>query len=113
MEARNRPTRAGGQDATAVGGRKGSAAVFGAPLGIWPTNANTIQKPFSAFPTLNNRNRHAIREFINWYCSEPRRAFNRIVVTRYRISLGQAHDASSSINLRLAAGIKSSFCSAM
>src|SRR5216684_8246458 len=46
---------------------------------------------------------HAIREFINWYCSEPRLALNRIVVTRYRISLEQAHYASSTINLRLAA----------
>ncbi|MGI9071306.1 MAG: tyrosine-type recombinase/integrase [Bryobacteraceae bacterium] len=46
---------------------------------------------------------HAIREFIEWYCSEPRLAFNKIVVTRYRISLEQAHYASSTINLRLAA----------
>jgi hypothetical protein len=30
---------------------------------------------------------HAIREFIEWYCSEPRLAFNKTVVTRYRISL--------------------------
>ncbi len=29
---------------------------------------------------------HAIREFIEWYCSEPRLAFNKTVVTRYRIS---------------------------
>lgn len=33
---------------------------------------------------------HAIREFINWYCSEPRLAFNKTVVTRYRINLEQA-----------------------
>src|SRR5438270_13884185 len=46
---------------------------------------------------------HPIREFIEWYCSEPRLAFNRIVVTRYRIFLEQAHYASSTINLRLAA----------
>ena len=26
-------------------------------------------------------------EFIEWYCSEPRLSFNRIVVTRYRIQL--------------------------
>lgn len=26
---------------------------------------------------------HAIREFIDWYCSEPRLAFNRTVVTCY------------------------------
>src|SRR6202050_1821179 len=32
----------------------------------------------------------AIREFIEWYCSEPRLAFNKTVVTRYRISLGTA-----------------------
>lgn len=46
---------------------------------------------------------HAIREFIEWYCSEPRLAFNKTVVTRYRISLEQARYASSTINLRLAA----------
>src|SRR5258708_25871907 len=46
---------------------------------------------------------HAIREFIEWYCSEPRLAFNRTVVTRYRISLEQRHYASTTINFRLAA----------
>ena len=46
---------------------------------------------------------HAIREFIEWYCSEPRLAFNKTVVTRYRISLEQARYASSTVNLRLAA----------
>src|SRR3954447_7428423 len=46
---------------------------------------------------------HAIREFIDWYCSEPRLAFNKTVVTRYRITLEQAKYASSTINLRLAA----------
>src|SRR5215472_10432665 len=45
----------------------------------------------------------AIRESIDWYCSEPRLAFSKIVVTRYRICLEQAHYASSTINLRLAA----------
>jgi site-specific recombinase XerD len=45
---------------------------------------------------------HAIREFIEWYCSEPRLAFNKTVVTRYRISLEQHHYASTTINLRLA-----------
>jgi hypothetical protein len=32
---------------------------------------------------------HAITQFVEWYCSEPRLAFNRTVVLRYRISLGQ------------------------
>ena len=38
-----------------------------------------------------------------WYCSEPRLAFNRNVVLRYRISLEQKQYAPSTINLRLAA----------
>jgi Phage integrase, N-terminal SAM-like domain len=46
---------------------------------------------------------HAIREFIEWYCSEPKLTFNKTVVTRYRVSLEQRNYASSTINLRLAA----------
>ena len=46
---------------------------------------------------------HAITEFVEWYCSEPRLAFNRTVVLRYRISLEQRRFAPSTINLRLAA----------
>ena len=46
---------------------------------------------------------HAIREFVSWYCSEPRLAFNRTVVLRYRIHLEQQHYAPATINLRLAA----------
>jgi hypothetical protein len=46
---------------------------------------------------------HAIKEFVDRYCSEPRLAFNKTVVTRYRISLEQRHHAPSTINLRLAA----------
>src|SRR5215207_5080730 len=46
---------------------------------------------------------HAIREFVTWYCSEPRLAFNRTVVLRYRIHLEQCGYAPATINLRLAA----------
>jgi integrase len=46
---------------------------------------------------------HAIREFVAWYCCEPRLAFNRTVVLRYRIHLEQRGYASATINLRLAA----------
>jgi hypothetical protein len=46
---------------------------------------------------------HAIREFIDWYGSEPRLVCNRAVVTRYRIALEQHPYAPSTINLRLAA----------
>jgi len=46
---------------------------------------------------------HAIDEFVGWYCSEPRLAFNRTVVLRYRIHLEQRAYAPATINLRLAA----------
>jgi site-specific recombinase XerD len=46
---------------------------------------------------------HAIDEFICWYCSEPRLAFNRTVVLRYRFFLEQNNLAPSTINVRLAA----------
>lgn len=42
---------------------------------------------------------HAINEFVDWYCSEPRLAFNRTVVLRYRIHLEQRHLAPTTINL--------------
>src|SRR5215218_9683572 len=37
-------------------------------------------------PSSRRSYEHAIREFTDWYCSEPRLAFNKTVVTRYRIS---------------------------
>jgi hypothetical protein len=46
---------------------------------------------------------HAINEFVGWYRSEPRLAFNRTVVLRYRIFLEQRACAPATINLRLAA----------
>src|SRR5713226_8208369 len=46
---------------------------------------------------------HAIDEFIAWYCSEPRLAFNRTVVLRYRFFLEHKNLAPSTINVRLAA----------
>ncbi len=44
--------------------------------------------------------RHAISEFVDWHCSEPRPAFNRIVVLRYRSHLeisstGTGHSQST------------------
>jgi hypothetical protein len=45
----------------------------------------------------------AIDDFISWYCSEPRLAFGRTVVLRYRYYLEARHLAPATINLRLAA----------
>jgi hypothetical protein len=47
--------------------------------------------------------RHAIDEFVDWNCSEPRLAFNRIVVLRYRSHLESRQLAPGTINLRLGA----------
>jgi site-specific recombinase XerD len=46
---------------------------------------------------------HAINEFIDWYCSEPRLSFNRTVVLRYRMHLESRNLAAGTINVRLAA----------
>jgi site-specific recombinase XerD len=46
---------------------------------------------------------HAIDEFVDWYCSEPRLAFNRIVVLRYRSYLESRQLAPGTVNLRLGA----------
>jgi len=45
---------------------------------------------------------HAIDEFVDWYCSEPRLAFNRIVVLRYRLHLESRQLVPGTINLRFA-----------
>ena len=37
---------------------------------------------------------HAIDEFVAWYCSEPRLAFNKTVVLRYRFHLEEARPRS-------------------
>jgi site-specific recombinase XerD len=47
--------------------------------------------------------RHAIDEFVEWYCSEPRLSFNKTVVLRYRIHLESRLLAPGTINLRLGA----------
>jgi site-specific recombinase XerD len=47
--------------------------------------------------------RHAIEEFIDWYCSEPRLSFSKTDVLRYRIHLESRNLAPGTINLRLGA----------
>jgi len=46
---------------------------------------------------------YAIDQFTAWYCSEPRLAFNRIVVARYRMYLESRGLAANTINQQLAA----------
>src|SRR3984957_17810772 len=46
---------------------------------------------------------HAIDDFVAWYCSEPRLAFNKTAVLRYRFHLEERGLAPGTINVRLAA----------
>jgi hypothetical protein len=46
---------------------------------------------------------YAIDQFVAWYCSEPRLAFNRIVVVRYRMYMESRTLAANTINQQLAA----------
>jgi hypothetical protein len=38
-------------------------------------------------PDAQRGYRHAIDEFVDWYCSEPRLSFSKTVVVRYRMHL--------------------------
>jgi integrase len=50
--------------------------------------------------------KYAIEKFVAWYCSEPRIAFNRIVVVRYRIHLESLCLAANTINQHLLAAVR-------
>jgi hypothetical protein len=54
-------------------------------------------------PESQRSYRHAIDEFVGWYCSEPRLSLNKTVVTRYRIHLEDRQLAPGTTNVRLAA----------
>jgi site-specific recombinase XerD len=54
-------------------------------------------------PDAQRGYRHAIDEFVEWYCSEPRLSFSKTVVLRYRMHLESRHLAPGTINLRLGA----------
>jgi hypothetical protein len=54
-------------------------------------------------PVSVRRYQHAIDEFVAWYCSEPRLAFNKTVVLRYRFHLEERCLAPRTINVRMAA----------
>ena len=54
-------------------------------------------------PESKRGDRHAIDEFIQWYCSEPRLSLHKVVVTRFRIALETHGLAAGTINGRLAA----------
>ena len=54
-------------------------------------------------PEAQRGYRHAIDEFVDRYCSEPRLAFNETVVLRYHVHLESRKLAPATVNLRLGA----------
>src|SRR3984893_13384371 len=54
-------------------------------------------------PDSQRSYRFAIDDFVAWYCSEPRLAFNKTVVLRYRLQLEARQLSASTVNVRLAA----------
>src|SRR3954452_16206801 len=54
-------------------------------------------------PDAQRGYRHAIDEFVEWYCSEPRLSFSKTVVLRYRMHLESRNLAPGTVNLRLGA----------
>ena len=78
-----------------------------------PEEGAVAPNPSSARPTRNTQGRGVqlskrkagllsrIDEFVDWHCSEPRLAFNRIVVLRYRSHVESRQLSPGPINLRL------------
>lgn len=54
-------------------------------------------------PDAQRGYRHAIDEFVDWYCSEPRPSFSKTVFLRYRMHLESRNLAPGTVNLRLGA----------
>jgi hypothetical protein len=70
-----------------------------------PELDQTKRSVLNSLASLQSRRsyQHAMDEFIDWYCSEPRLALNRGVVLRYRMQLETQLLAPATINVRLAA----------
>src|SRR6476646_68964 len=70
-----------------------------------PELEQTKRSVLNSLASLQSRRsyQHAMDEFIDWYCSEPRLALNRGIVLGYRLQLEAKKLAASTINVRLAA----------
>ena len=70
-----------------------------------PELDQTKRSVLNSLTSLQSRRsyQHAMDEFIEWYCAEPRLALNRGIVLRYRLQLEAKKLAASSISVRLAA----------
>ena len=70
-----------------------------------PEPDQTKRSVLNSLISLQSRRsyQHAMDEFIDWYCSEPRLALNRFVVLHYRLQLEAKKLDAATINVRLAA----------
>jgi hypothetical protein len=70
-----------------------------------------LRSPSNSLTSMHCRRsyQHAMDEFVEWYCSEPRLALNRAVVLRYRLQLEAKKLAASTIHVRLAAVRRSAY----
>jgi hypothetical protein len=66
-----------------------------------PELDQTKRSVLNSLASLQSRRsyQHAMDEFIDWYCSEPRLALNRGVVLRYRMQLETQLLAPATINV--------------
>lgn len=86
--------------------RKTKAKVSYSRIGLrLPDLDHSKMAVLNSLPSPGSRRvyQFAINQFIAWYCSEPRLAFNRIVVVRYRMYLESRRLAANTINQQLAA----------
>jgi hypothetical protein len=72
------------------------------PFQTWNTQKLAVLRSLGS-PDSRRGYQHAIDEFVAGYCSEPRLAFNKTVVLRYRFYLEERGLAPRTINVRLAA----------
>ena len=57
-------------------------------------------------PDAQRGYRHAIDEFVEWYCSEPRLSFSKAVVIRHRMHLETRLSADWAAGIRRVKGVK-------
>jgi Phage integrase SAM-like domain len=78
---------------------------FLAPTASLPELEQSKNAVLNTLESIQSRRSYdyAMTEFIAWYCSAARLAFNRTVVLQYRTFLEKKQLAAATINVRLAA----------
>src|SRR3954465_10696754 len=80
------------------GGQRNQCSVCQTSMSRNPLSSTALSRP-----DAQRGYRHAIDEFVEWYCSEPRLSFSKTVVLRYRMHLESRNLAPGTVNLRVGA----------